>query len=41
MVQTFIYSRGHVWRGSVEVVKAVKDKMSAVVRKLSRSIQPA
>jgi hypothetical protein len=29
--------RGHVWRGSVDTTKAVKDKMSAVVRKL-RSI---
>jgi hypothetical protein len=27
--------RGHVWRGSVDTTKAVKDKMSAVVKKLS------
>jgi hypothetical protein len=37
MVQTFIY-RGHVWRGSVDTTKAVKDKMSAVVKKALRSI---
>jgi hypothetical protein len=37
MVQTFIYS-GHVWRGSVDTTKAVKDKMSAVVKKALRSI---
>jgi hypothetical protein len=24
--------RGHVWRGSVDTTKAVKDKMSAVVK---------
>jgi hypothetical protein len=31
--------RGHVWRGSVEdTTKAVKDKMSAVVKKALRSI---
>jgi hypothetical protein len=30
--------RGHVWRGSVDTTKAVKDKMSAVVKKALRSI---
>jgi hypothetical protein len=30
--------RGHVWRGSVEHDEAVKDKMSAVVKKALRSI---
>jgi hypothetical protein len=28
--------RGHVWRGSVDTTKAVKDKMSAVVKKALR-----
>jgi hypothetical protein len=37
MVQTFIYS-AVVWRGSVDTTKAVKDKMSAVVKKALRSI---
>jgi hypothetical protein len=40
MVQTFIYSTV-IWRGSVDTTKAVKDKMSAVVKKALRSIQPA
>jgi hypothetical protein len=30
--------RGHVWRGSGDTTKAVKDKMSAVVKKALRSI---
>jgi hypothetical protein len=37
MVQTFIYS-AVVWRGGVDTTKAVKDKMSAVVKKALRSI---
>jgi hypothetical protein len=33
--------RGHVWRGSVDTTKAVKDKMSAVVKKAPQHSSPA
>jgi hypothetical protein len=33
--------RGHVWRGSVDTTKAVKDKMSAVVKSSPQHSSPA